>query len=240
MNLLVDIGNSRLKWAVSAQDGLAVGDALPNPALTEARLAEVWKALPKPERLAISCVSARRLAGVTRSVASALWPGILIFEAKSEAQAFGVKNAYPQPEKLGVDRWLALLAARRHYSLPICIVDCGTAITVDLLDEKGRHLGGMICPGLELMKQSLRAGTEALGYDDSAFIVGPANHTAAAIYSGVLSAAAGLIEHVFSAQTEHCQLLLTGGDAPLIAGQLGCHCRIDPDLVLRGLSLLLE
>jgi type III pantothenate kinase len=241
VNLLVDIGNSRLKWATLAQDGLAVGDAMSNPALTEERLAEAWKALPKPERLAISCVSARRLAGVTRSVASALWPGILIIEAKSEAQAFGVKNAYLQPEKLGVDRWLALLAARRHYSLPVCIVDCGTAITVDLLDEKGRHLGGMICPGLELMKQSLSAGTEALGYDDSAFItVGPANHTAAAIYSGVLSAAAGLIEHVFFAQTERCQLLLTGGDAPLIAGQLGCHCRIDHDLVLRGLSLLLE
>lgn len=240
MNLLVDIGNSRLKWATSAQDGLVVGHAMPNSALTEARLAEVWKALPKPERLAISCVSARRLAGVTRSVASALWPGILIFEAKSEAQAFGVKNAYPQPEKLGIDRWLALLAARRHYALPVCIVDCGTAITVDLLDEKGRHLGGMICPGLELMKQSLSAGTEALGYDDSAFTVGPANYTAAAIYSGVLSAAAGLIEHVFSAQTERCQLLLTGGDAPLIAGQLGYSCRIDPDLVLRGLSLLLE
>jgi type III pantothenate kinase len=70
--------------------------------------------------------------------------------------------------------------------------------------------------------------------------VGPANHTAAAIYSGVLSAAAGLIEHVFSAQTEPCELLLTGGDAPLIARQLGYPCRIDPDLVLRGLSLLLE
>ncbi|MEC4750147.1 type III pantothenate kinase [Methylomicrobium sp. Wu6] len=240
MNLLVDIGNSRLKWALSDQGGLAVGIALLNHTLTEGRLAEIWRDLPRPGHLAIACVSARRLAGIVRSAASTLWPGIAVLEAKSEAQAFGVTNAYLQPEKLGVDRWLALLAARRHYTLPVCIVDCGTAITVDLLDESGRHLGGMICPGLELMKKSLSGGTEALGYDDSAFTAGPANHTAAAIYSGVLAAAAGLIEHVFSARSEHCGLLLTGGDASLIAGQLGCASRIDNDLVLRGLSLLLE
>ncbi|MGJ0484988.1 MAG: type III pantothenate kinase [Methylomicrobium sp.] len=240
MNLLIDIGNSRLKWATSTQGELTAGAAIANSTLTEDRLSEVWRGLPKPERLAISCVSARRLAALVRLVASELWPGIAIFEAKSEAQALGVKNAYRQPEKLGIDRWLALLAAHRDYAVPVCIVDCGTAITVDLLNEHGQHLGGMICPGLELMKKSLSTGTEALGFDDSDFSVGPANHTGAAIYSGVLSAAAGLVEHVFSAQPEHCRLLLTGGDAPLIADQLGYPCRIDPDLVLRGLSLLLE
>lgn len=240
MNLLVDIGNSRLKWATSEREGLAAGTAMPNPALNEESLAEVWRDLPRPDRLAISCVGARRLAEMAGAVASALWPGIAIIEAKSEALAFGVKNAYLQPEKLGVDRWLALLAARRYYAPPVCIADCGTAITVDLLDEHGRHLGGMICPGLALMKKSLCSGTEALHYDDSAFTVGPANHTGAAIYSGILSAAAGLIEHVLSAQSEHCQLLLTGGDAQQIADQLDRTCRIDADLVFRGLSLLLE
>jgi type III pantothenate kinase len=240
VNLLVDIGNSRLKWAATAPAGLKVGAAIMNHDLTEARLIDLWRGLPKPKSLAISCVSARRLAGIVRSAADGLWPGITVIEAKSEVWAFGVKNAYLQPEKLGVDRWLALLAARRHYALPVCIADCGTAITLDLLDEHGRHLGGMISPGLALMKQSLSAGTEALLYEDSAFTVGPANHTGAAIYSGVVSAAAGLIEHVFSAQPDACLLLLTGGDAPLIAGQLGFPCRIDSELVLRGLSLLLE
>jgi type III pantothenate kinase len=240
VNLLIDIGNSRLKWAVTAADGLKVGAAMVNHDLNEARLADLWGGLPKPEKLAISCVSVRRLAEIVRAAAGRLWPGIAIIEARSEAQAFGVKNAYLQPEKLGVDRWLALLAARRRYASPVCVADCGTAITVDLLDEHGRHLGGLISPGLELMKKSLSAGTEALIYEDSAFAVGPANHTGAAIYSGVVSAAAGLIEHVFSSQPESCRLLLTGGDAPLIAGQLGFPCRTDPDLVLRGLSLLLE
>jgi type III pantothenate kinase len=240
VNLLVDIGNSRLKWATTAQDGLKAGAAIANHHLTEAHLTDLWRRLPRPENLAISCVSARRRAEIVCAAADRLWPGIPVTEAKSEAQAFGVTNAYLQPEKLGVDRWLALLAARRHYGLPVCIADCGTAITVDLLDGHGRHLGGMISPGLELMKQALSAGTEALSYEDSAFTVGPANHTGAAIYSGVLSAAAGLIEHVFPAQPASCQLLLTGGDAPLIAGQLRFSCRIDPDLVLRGLSLLLE
>jgi len=240
VNLLVDIGNSRLKWALSAQGELVAGAALFNSAVTEATLAEVWRGLSAPEHLAISCVSVRRLAGIVRAAAAALWPGLPIIEAKSEAQAFGVTNAYPQPEKLGVDRWLALLAARRHYMSPVLVVDCGTAITVDVLDESGRHLGGMICPGLTLMKKALHAGTEALGYEDSAFVGGLAHDTAAAIHSGVLTAATGLIEHVFSAQPEPCRLLLTGGDAALIAGRLGCDCRVDADLVLRGLSLLLE
>lgn len=167
MNLLVDIGNSRLKWATTAPDGLVVGAAIENHALTEARLAEAWGRLSKPpDRLAISCVSAARLAEIVCLAAVRLWPAITVFEAKSEAQAFGVTNAYLQPEKLGVDRWLALLAARRHHASPVCIADCGTAITLDLLDEHGRHLGGMISPGLELMRKSLSAGTAALIYED--------------------------------------------------------------------------
>lgn len=238
MKLLVDIGNSRLKWAVAERDDLRVGAAVGNHALSSAALDELWRGLPRPEQLAIACVSAHRFADIARGSAEALWPGIPIVQAQSTAQACGVANAYPQPEKLGVDRWLALLAAYRDYPAPLCIVDCGTAITVDLLDAQGRHLGGMICPGLELMKTALSAGTEALAYDAATFSVGPARTTAAGIHSGVLSAAAGLIEHVMSEQPPNCKLLLTGGDARPIAEQLDYNYRIDADLVLRGLSLL--
>lgn len=240
IDLLVDIGNSRLKWAVSRQGELAESQALANRTLDHKRLAAAWRTLPTPKRLAISCVSARRYADMARAVACSLWPDIAVIEARSEAQAFGVHNAYRQPEKLGVDRWLALLAVQARYPLPACVVDCGTAITVDLLDVCGNHLGGMICPGLALMKKALSEGTAALGYADASAVVGPADHTEAAIYSGVLIAAVGLIEHVYAAQPEPCQLILTGGDARLIAEQLGYGCRIDADLILRGLSRLLE
>ncbi len=93
------------------------------------------------------------------------------------------------------------MAVRNLYQLPACIVDCGTAITVDLIDADGKHQGGLISPGLTLMKKSLAAGTEALQFHETNYEFGPANFTEAAIYSGTLSAAVGLIEHVLTKQS---------------------------------------
>jgi type III pantothenate kinase len=151
-----------------------------------------------------------------------------------------VCNAYQQPEQLGVDRWLALVAVRRHYQIPACIVDCGTAITVDLMDVNGKHQGGLISPGLTLMRKALTEGTEALQFLETDYVFGPANFTGAAIYSGTLSAAAGLIEHVLTRQPGTVQLILTGGDAKLIARQLMGKPVIDTNLVLRGLAMVVE
>ena len=240
MNLLVDIGNSRLKWAVMQDGALVTGRALVNLQITRHALVETWKMQTSPERLAVACVSRASLLELVLAVAVELWPTIEIIHVKSEAHAFGVYNAYQQPEKLGVDRWLALVAVRNHYQLPACIVDCGTAITVDLIDTDGKHQGGLISPGLTLMKKSLAEGTEALQFYERNFIFGPANFTEAAIYSGTLAAAAGLIEHVLSKQSNAMQLILTGGDAEIIATQLSIKPIIDIDLVLRGLAIILE
>ena len=240
MNLLVDIGNTRLKWAVLQDGRLDTGYALVNQQITRHGLIEAWKMLTPPERLAIACVSRAPLLDLVLAVAVELWPTIEISSVKSEAHAFGVYNAYQQPEKLGVDRWLALVAVRNRYQLPVCIVDCGTAITVDLIDADGKHQGGLISPGLTLMKKSLAAGTEALQFYETNYIFGPANFTEAAIYSGTLSAAVGLIEHVLTKQSKPMQLILTGGDAGIVAAQLAIKPIVDTDLVLRGLAMVLE
>jgi len=240
MNLLVDCGNTRLKWAVLQDGGLDTGRALVNRQITRHELVEAWKMQTPPERLAIACVGSTPLLELVLAVAVELWPTIDIIPVKSQAHAFGVYNAYQQPEKLGVDRWLALVAVHNHYPVPACIVDCGTAITVDLIDADGKHQGGLISPGLTLMKKSLAEGTEALGFHEENYVFGPANFTEAAIYSGTLSAAAGLIEHVLRMQSNAMQLILTGGDAEIIATQLGVKAIIDTDLVLRGLAIILE
>jgi len=240
INLLVDIGNTRLKWAILQDGGLITTSALVNQEITRQQLVETWKMPIPPERLAIACVSSTPLLELVRAVAVELWPVIEIVQVKSQTQAFGVHNAYQQPEKLGVDRWLALVAVRNHYQLPACIVDCGTAITVDLIDADGKHQGGLISPGLTLMKKSLAAGTEALQFYETNYDFGPANFTEAAIYSGTLAAAAGLIEHVLAKQPYVMPLILTGGDAELISQQLGIKPIIDTDLVLRGLAIVLE
>ena len=238
MNLLIDSGNTRLKWAVLQNGELMSRHVLVNQQLTRHELIVAWKGLT-PERLAIACVSNAPLLELVRAVALELWPGIDMIQVHSQAHAFGVHNAYRQPEKLGVDRWLALVAVQHFYRQAACIVDCGTAITVDLIDADGNHQGGLICPGLTLMKKSLAAGTEALPFDETNYGAGPANFTVAAIYSGTLAAAVGLIEHVLSRQANPMLVIVTGGDAELIAVQLANRPIVDADLVLRGLAVVL-
>ncbi|UOA08719.1 type III pantothenate kinase [Methylobacter sp. S3L5C] len=240
MNLLIDSGNTRLKWAMLQEDGLFTSQAMLNQQLTRQQLIAAWKRQSPPKRLAIACVGKAPLLKLVLAVAVELWPAIEIMSVKSEAKAFGVVNAYQQPENLGVDRWLALVAVRHHYQNPACIVDCGTAITVDLIDGDGNHQGGLISPGLTLMKQSLATSTAALQFNQTSYLAGPACFTQAAIYSGTLMAATGLIEQVLSQQHTPVQLIITGGDADIIAAQLKIKPIIDTDLVLRGLAIVLE
>lgn len=240
MNLLIDMGNTRLKWAFTTAGQILAGAPLVNDRISRDELFRLWKGIYRPRRIAVSCVSANRLLELVQSVARELWLDVDIIQVKSQAQAFGVINAYQQPEKLGVDRWLSLVAVWQQYHTSACIVDCGTAITVDLIDAHGRHQGGLISPGLMLMKKSLGQGTEALPVSEASHPFALANYTEAAIYSGTLMAVIGLIEHVLAKQPANMRLILTGGDAELIAGQLDVRPTVDPDLVLRGLLCVLE
>jgi type III pantothenate kinase len=238
MNLLIDMGNTRLKWAVAESSGpLNAAQSRPNQHLIPATLRQLWQTLPPPQRIGIACVSTGPLLAVVESVARELWPAAKIHQAKSQAAALGVTNAYKQPEKLGVDRWLALIAAHHLHPAPVCIVDCGTAITVDLLAADGKHLGGYICPGLTLMRQALAHGTDALPLIAGDYPLQPARDTEAAIHGGTLLAALGLIRQVLV--NSDYKLLLTGGDANLIAQQLNRAAVIDNALVLRGLALVM-
>jgi len=240
MNLLIDIGNTRLKWAINKNGRLSAGQTLDNRQLNRQGLVDLWGTMAKPQAIGISCVGAGPLLALVQSVADELWPDSEIICVKSMACAFGVINAYQQAEKLGVDRWLALVAVRRRYAGPACIVDCGTAQTVDLIDADGNHQGGFISPGLTLMKQALAQGTDALPFNETHYAVAPADFTEAAIYAGTLSSAAGFIEHVLKTQTEAVQVILTGGDAGLIAQQLDIPLVIDADLVLHGLAIVMD
>jgi type III pantothenate kinase len=239
MNLLVDMGNTRLKWAIANNLDIASGLPIGNTNISRNTLLQLWQTINPPDQLAISCVSASRLFDLVLSVAAELWPQITTIQAKSEAMASGVCNAYQEPEKLGVDRWLAMIAAYHSHRKTLCIVDCGTAITVDVVDSSGKHLGGLISPGLRLMNEALTKGTENLKPSATNYLFGLATNTDAAIYNGTLSAACGLIELVLKNQPDTLQLLLTGGDAEAIAEHLPTPAIIDPDLVLRGLALAL-
>ncbi len=240
MNLLIDMGNTRIKWAIDNNGQLIVGQALVNQQLNRQQLIDLWGKLIKPQAIGLSCVSANPLLTLVQSVILELWPENEIIFVKAQSRAFGIVNAYQYPEKLGTDRWLGLVAARQNYAIPACIVDCGTAITVDLLAADGTHQGGFISPGLTLMKRALAQGTDALPFNQAHYPVAPADFTEAAIYAGTLCSAVGLIAQVLKNQTKTMQLILTGGDAELIAQQLTLPLVLDADLVLKGLAIVLR
>ena len=241
MKLLVDIGNSRLKWCVDSEEGMTTGHAIDYRCdhFME-NLYHAWKRLPTPTTLAISSVSSQKIVLQLTSFAQDIWPTIHIVIAQSSSARLSVTNAYSQPEKLGIDRWLGLIALRHYYTGTSCIIDCGTAITIDYLDKNGVHLGGLISSGLQLMKQSLSKGTEDLPLIKANSSAELAKSTEAAISLGTLYAAAGLIEktlHHFS----HCDnIILTGGDAELLANHLDLKLIIEPDFILKGLALYVE
>lgn len=239
MNLLLDLGNSRLKWACAENNQLQLGQTLPHSEITLPTLRTLWQDL-RPEKVGISCVGKAELLAVITTVAGELWRDVPIHFATTQICAFDVTNGYLQPEKLGVDRWLALIAVRQKTTDSVCVVDCGTAITVDVLDADGKHQGGVICAGLTLMKTALAFNTADLPLADSPHNVGLAIETEAAIYNGTLFAACGLIERVMQDLPSNTVLFLTGGDAPIIAEQLTRPLTLETDLVLQGLAVVIN
>ena len=241
MNLLIDLGNSRLKWVTSNSHLIDTVQAISHQQLNQESLLNTWQTLEQPENIAIACVTKRHSLSLVLFVVEQLWPNSRVIIANSLAYGYGVTNAYQHPEKLGVDRWLALIATHYYYPTTLaCIVDCGTAITIDLLEANGKHLGGVICPGLTLMKQALSQGTESLPFDTTRYPLQPANFTEAGIYSGTLLAAIGLIEQFSKQQSSQPTIVLTGGDANLIANHLLANVIIDVNLVFKGLAIVIE
>lgn len=236
MNLLIDIGNSRLKWASEQAGQISSTYALDyRQDQAYQSLEQQWQTLPRPNKLAIACVGAVQQITAIEVLANGLWPAIEISVPKSSATFGSVINAYPQPEKLGVDRWLALLAAHHYYPGNSCIIDCGTAITLDFIDSQGQHRGGLISPGLLLMKKALAQNTAALDLNQQTQVLGLADNTISAIDSGTFLAAIGLIEAAIKRYQPVEQVIITGGDADLIEQYLSMNLISDQALVLKGL-----
>lgn len=239
MLLLVDIGNSRVKWGTAQDDRIVSGEPFPSDCGSlEESLDCRWQPLSAPV-LVYACNVAG--AGTERAVAGWVqkrW-GISAKFVRSAARGYGVMNGYEKPEKLGVDRWVSLIAAREFGDRPVCVADCGTALTFDVLNAQGRHLGGLIAPGAAMMKRALvqeTKGIKDVAHDRRG---GLGRTTAAAVEGGVLAACAGLIERSArnAAKELGCEpdLVLTGGDAQIVAAALDMPSKVIPDLVLRGL-----
>lgn len=247
MRLAIDAGNTRVKWAFGRGGAQAVehrGRDL------RALLFQSWGDQPWPEAVHVASVAGEAVSEAIRAAVQDCWPGVPLVFLASRAECCGVRVAYARPERFGVDRLAALVAAHaREAGNPVVVVDAGTAVTVDAIDARGRHLGGLIMPGLRLLREGLLGGTAAGG----------------AVRDGVPAVASG---GILQACTEDCvavgarcmfvggvlraidtacgeagvgaRLYLTGGDAAILAAALGRMHAVRPDLVLEGVARMAQ
>lgn len=236
--IAIDAGNTRIKWGLLAADGrggknwLAQGNV---PTCDVAQLAEAAAHWPAGERVVASNVAGE---AVAEAIAATLAPrfGSLLW-LRPRAECCGVRNGYERPERLGADRWAALIGARAQGSSECLVVCAGTATTVDWLSAEGLFRGGLILPGVDLMRASLAHNTALLPLAEGELHAAPRN-TMDAIVSGCLYAQLGAIERMYAqlADAPGACCLLTGGAAPSLAPHLQIPLRLVDSLILDGLA----
>ena len=244
MILLLDAGNSRLKWAILRNGHFENGGVLDLAGGAIKGLASAaWAELGTPESVLVANVNGEPFRRALNSWVKRHWkltPDYMV----AEAEMFGIRNAYAEPARLGIDRWLALLAARELFNGPLCIVDCGTALTIDALAQDNRHLGGLIIPGLKLMRDALVGRAETIreqmqsASHEQVRLLGA--DTGSAVVGGTLYAVVAVIDRVMADLRAELgsglRCVLTGGDAPGVLPLLATRAHHEADLVLLGLA----
>jgi pantothenate kinase, type III len=245
--LLLDIGNSRIKWAL-ATNGELMGRAQALAHSDYPTLLADWAAL-EPAPRAVRCVSvaaASTLEAVDAWVAEHWSIALDRVRTPALASQAGLTLAYPQPEQLGADRWLAMRGAQYRGQLPAIIIDAGSAITVDQVDGEGQHYGGLILAGLAAQHAGLQTMTPALPPLISAAADQPppllATNTADALASGAINGTAAALDQLVTRLAGESapvpNILMTGGDAPTLAAAMRTPATHYPDLVLEGLAAI--
>lgn len=206
------------------------------------QLASAWKGLQSPEAVYIANVAGTEVADIVSQYSRANWNREPVFMAVSK-NFHGLVNAYEDSRQMGVDRWMALVAGWSAYKDNLCVVDFGTAITVDLVLADGRHLGGYILPGMQLMQDLLNRHTYGIKIDaGESSGINPGRSTSECLGNGARLAVIALIERVVkeSGKEYDCDFkcIITGGGADAFRGLLTLPFEHDQDLVLRGMAIV--
>jgi type III pantothenate kinase len=235
--LLIDCGNTRLKWSFARDRQLGATRAIVHGGDPAAMIDSIEA--EGPESIWIANVTGKersdRLA--RRLLAHFRVPATI---ARVRQDLLGLHVAYANPSRLGVDRWLMLLAAWKLAGGAACVGAAGTALTFDAVDANGQHLGGVIAPGLLAAQQATLGSTRfAAAGPDLAYSTGLGADTEACVRQGAFHACAGLLDRL-SARHAPSRCFLTGGDAETLAPQLAQRWELRPQLVLEGLLVLAE
>ncbi len=233
--LLLDVGNSRCKWAY-VENGMWTHQGVADNTECMA-LQHDFAALPDPARIIVSNVAGAEMEQRLRTLCTGYSTMPEFIAARNEQ--CGVSNAYDNPANLGSDRWAALIAAWRRMRRACLVVNCGTATTVDALADTGEFLGGLILPGVTLMQQGLLHSAAQLADAEGRLQDFPRN-TADAIYSGVMRATLGAIQQQYALLEGAGGCVLSGGAADQIQPHLGMPVLRVDNLVLEGLQIIGE
>lgn len=241
MILCLDAGNTRLKYGLGENGGWRLQGALDYRDFDN-----LAARLPQPPSRIVACnVAGEAIRLRIEALAGSL--GIPLTWLASSTTACGVSNGYDTPEQLGADRWAALIGARAMHAGPLVVVMAGTATTIDALDGRGRFRGGLILPGLALMRSALAHNTADLPHAAGHYRPQPTN-TDDAIVSGAIHATLGAIERIRATLNETADqisdqaadqaalCLLSGGAAGELAPHLNLPQRLVDNLVLEGLA----
>ena len=239
MILTVDAGNTRIKWGLRRDGAWQRVGALPT-AEAHALTGVIGEGHRFERMLVANVAGASVQAAIERSARTLGCSAEFVGACTAQC---GVRSSYDDPSQLGPDRWAALIGARRLLSGACLAVNAGTALTVDALSEEGAFLGGIIVPGIELMRRALDSHTAGLRMQPGEVRFFPAN-TGDAIMSGAAQALAGAIERMAAFMQESGQsvvrVVLSGGAAPVLHPLLALDTVVVEHLVLEGLAAIAE
>ncbi len=243
--LAIDVGNTRLKWALFESPSPGAVLQAPGAQFLENidKLADGdWASLPAPTFMLGCAVAADAIKRRVEEQMEELWDVSARWVVASAAEA-GLTNGYDHPTRLGSDRWVAMIGAR-HRMLdagdvrPIVVVMVGTAVTVEAIDTQGRFLGGFILPGHGIMLRALESGTAGLHVPTGEVREFPTN-TSDALTSGGTFAIAGAIERMVQHVRRHCGAepvcYMTGGAGWKMAPHLSVPFELVEGLIFDGL-----
>ncbi len=238
--LLIDAGNSRLKWCWLENGQASPMESCPNQDLPSAALAEAWKKR-QPDSIHIACVAGPRVRTWLEETLPAIAPARFY---QSPAQTGPLINAYSNPGELGVDRWCALLAVPVLGRAAFVLADCGTALTLDAVDAHGRHLGGAILASPDTALEALAQRTTLPRPSRAPEAQWLNDRSESALSNAHWLAAVTAIQQFSAACAAHCQRepqwFLTGGGSATLARILPGSARILHQPVLRGLQRWIE
>ena len=239
--LLIDGGNTRLKWQYWLAGKLRSAGIVDKHDVVSSSFSR-WNTVPL-ETIYVSSVGQSKVDQAIVQWAEENNQPAPVFVASSPC-AFGVMNAYTEPSKLGVDRWLAMIAAHQQYTGMLCVIDSGTALTMDFLMPNGEHLGGLIVPGAELMKDSLLVGTDKIIMESECRPDILAKDTTSAVELGIKQMMQSfIVRKVAELESKYHQsitLVMTGGHAEELIHGLGRPAELHKTLVFDGLKLFAQ